>query len=310
MKLLKERSRIYKNRPYFKYKVNIPAGAIQRGQFKEGEDLIITAKPGSLTLFQKHRTKQEFDGIRAQLYKECLKEFPHAREQDISFMKTFLKPQKGERILEIGAGSGFFSRHIAKAIGKKGILVVSDPSLDQLEEVRQLRQENIKTIQFVQFGSATVDFEEKKVDAVWSFGAMHHMFQKNKSFENLSNILKPDGRVIIGDVFCGSTLARHFDSQVARYCITGHEVSFWSKEYAQTICAVNGFEEPKFIDVNCKWKFKKRKDIGVFLYKLHAMTKTTPQECLRVAEEILGIKKETNHYILNWPMTFIITKKK
>ena len=308
MKLLKEKSRIYKGNAYYKFKVNLPAGAVDRAKFKQTEELQITAEPGQILLSKLNKTKQEFSGIRSKLYAEAMEEFPEARINDIGVMKKYLAPKNGERILEIGAGSGFFSKYISELIGDNGVLIVSDPSLDQLEEIKKLNKKNIQFIQFVQFGSKVVNLEKDKVDAVWSFGAMHHMFLKSKSFENLKRILKKNGRIVICDVFTGSNLAKHFDGPVAKYCITGHEVSFWSKEYVETLCYLYGFTPPKFYDLNLKWRFDKKEDIGLFLYKLHAMTKTTPGECLIGAEKILGIEEKDNHYILNWPMILFETK--
>jgi arsenite methyltransferase len=308
MKIQRQVSRRYKGNDYFKYKVNIPSGAIERAQLNIGDDVLITSEPGEITLSKQDHNKQQFDGERSQLYKEALIEYPNARAEDLKIMKRILKPQKGEKILEIGAGSGFFSGHIADLLEEKGQLIVSDPSLDQLETVKNLKRNNIEVIQFVQFGSKKVNLEKDKVDAVWSFGAYHHMFQKSKSFANIKRILKKGGRIVIGDVFNGSALAKHFDEQVARYCNIGHEVAFWNKEYAKTLCAINGFSEPKFYDINIKWKFNTKKDIGIFLYKLHAMTKTTVKECQKGAEDILGVKKVRNQYELNWPMTIMIIK--
>jgi len=310
MKILKEKSREYKGNSYFKFKVNIPKGAMERAQLNEGDEVQVTSEAGEILLSKKDKKKQEFDGIRARLYKECLREFPNAREQDIELMKKFFAPRLGERILEVGAGSGMFSRHIADIIGKNGRLIVSDTSLDQLDEIKQMEKENIDVILFVQFGSEKVDLEKDKVDGIWSFGAFHHLKQKVKAFENYSSILKKGGRLVIADVFQGSSLARHFDDKVAKYCITGHEVSFLSRDFADSLCFLVDFEKPKFYDINLHWKFNERTDIGLFLYKLHAMTKTTAENCLKGAEEILGVEKKGQFYCLNWPMTILITYKK
>lgn len=309
MKILKEKSRVYKGNPYFKYKVNIPEGALSRAHLKAGEDLQVTAESGEILLSTRIK-RQEFDGVRSSLYKESLREFPDARLEDIAVMKKFLATKAGERILEIGAGSGFFSGVISDLLGNKGRLIVSDPSLEQLEEIKKLGKKNIDVIQFIQFGSEKVNLEKQKFDAVWSFGAMHHTFKKSKTFENLSMLVKKGGRVVIADVFSGSNLARHFDDKVAKYCVTGHEVAFWSKEYAETICITNGMTRPKFYDLDIKWRFKNKRDIGMFLYKLHGMTKTTPENCLKGAEEILGISKRDGLYCLNWPMTLFVTYKR
>ena len=52
----------------------------------------------------------EFIGIRSKLYKECLKEFPHVRDEEINALKKYLTPKDNETILEVGAGSGLLSK--------------------------------------------------------------------------------------------------------------------------------------------------------------------------------------------------------
>ncbi len=246
----------------------------------------------------------EFSGVRANLYKECLREFPHARDEDIEVMKKYLAPKENEVILEVGAGSGFFSGILSDMVKQ---LIVSDPSNEQLDEVKNLKKKNIK---LVEAGADTLTLEKETIDAVWSFGAIHHCFNKTKSFQNFARILKKNGRLVIADVWHGSKLAKHFDDKVAKFCVTGHEVAFWTDEFAESLCFLSGLEKPKIYDLNIKWKFKTKEEIGTFLYKIHAMTKTTPQECLEGAEEILGIEKKDGMYCLNWPMKVMISKKK
>ena len=122
-------------------------------------------------------------------------------------------------------------------------------------------------------------------------------------------MLKSGGRIVIGDVFEKSKLAKHFDEKVDRYCITGHHVEFWTDKMTYEICKKEGLQKPKIKKLKIKWKFKSEKDLGIFLYKIHAMTKTTPEECLKGAKEILGIKKRKGLYELNWPMKVIIIRK-
>lgn len=246
----------------------------------------------------------EFSGERSRLYRECLREFPHARSEDIEVMKKYLAPKDGETILEIGAGSGFFSKVLADMVKK---LIVSDPSAEQLEEVRQLHKKNIEVREE---GADTLTSGKETADAIWSFGAMHHCLNKTKAFRNFARILKKGGRLILADVYHGSKLAKHFDTQVAKFCVVGHEVAFWTKEFGESLCFLTGFEKPRYYDLNIQWKFNTKEEIGTFLYKIHAMTKTTPQECLKGAEEILGIEKKGEKFCLNWPMKVMVSKKK
>lgn len=248
----------------------------------------------------------EFDGVRAQLYKDALSDFPNARKGDIELMKQYLKPKTGEVVLEVGAGNGLFSGAIADAVLPKGKLIVSDPSLEQLHGVKELQRSNVEILHV---GADELNLPESSTDAVWSFGAVHHIFNKTKSFKNFYKALKSGGRLIIGDVFVGSKLAQHFDDRVAKYCVTGHDVSFLSPEYTESLCQIVGFQKPEFHNFNARWEFDSREDVGAFLYKLHAMTKTTPEECLRGAEDILGIEEKDGKFYLNWPMVMVVIRR-
>jgi len=50
MKILKEKSREYKGKPYYKYKVNIPGKILKESGFKEGDELQVKAKKGEVKL--------------------------------------------------------------------------------------------------------------------------------------------------------------------------------------------------------------------------------------------------------------------
>jgi bifunctional DNA-binding transcriptional regulator/antitoxin component of YhaV-PrlF toxin-antitoxin module len=50
MKILKEKSRVYNGKPYFKYKVNIPSEELEKAGFKEGDELEAKVKSGEIKL--------------------------------------------------------------------------------------------------------------------------------------------------------------------------------------------------------------------------------------------------------------------
>jgi hypothetical protein len=53
MKVLKEKSREYKGKPYYKYKVNLPDNLMKESGFKEGDELEAEAKKGEIKLNRK-----------------------------------------------------------------------------------------------------------------------------------------------------------------------------------------------------------------------------------------------------------------
>ncbi len=50
MKVLKEKSREYNGKSYFKYKVNIPSEDLEKAGFKEGDELTAEVKKGEIKL--------------------------------------------------------------------------------------------------------------------------------------------------------------------------------------------------------------------------------------------------------------------
>ncbi len=53
MKVLKEKSREYNGKPYYKFKINIPEGTLGDAGFKEGDELEADAKKGEIKLRKK-----------------------------------------------------------------------------------------------------------------------------------------------------------------------------------------------------------------------------------------------------------------
>jgi hypothetical protein len=53
MKVLKVKSRNYKGKQYYKYRINLPEELLKEAGFKEGDDLIAQAKNGEIRLKKK-----------------------------------------------------------------------------------------------------------------------------------------------------------------------------------------------------------------------------------------------------------------
>jgi len=53
MKIIKEKSREYNGKPYFKYKINLPEAVLKEAGFKEGEELDVNVLRGEVRLKKK-----------------------------------------------------------------------------------------------------------------------------------------------------------------------------------------------------------------------------------------------------------------
>lgn len=251
----------------------------------------------------------EFIGRRSATYKDALSLYPQAWAQDIEVMRQHLEFCQGEKILEFGAGNGYFSRAIARLIGPSGLLVVTDPSVEQLDALQD-DDGTVSNVEIVAQSADQLDLPIRGFDAIWSRGAIHHVRDKTSAFRRFALHARSGGRLVIYDIFAGTRLAQYFDAFVARSCCTGHEVAFLSREFAESLCELTGWTSPRFREVIVPWEFDDRKQIGEFLRLLFAATDDySEKDCLVAAEEYLGVSPTRTGCALMWPMTIMTARR-
>jgi ubiquinone/menaquinone biosynthesis C-methylase UbiE len=260
--------------------------------------------------------KYLFTGARARLFKDALTEYPNARRDCLGLMRRHLEPSAGEHVLGFGEGSGFFCRAIAEAVGATGKYVITEPSPELFCHIAQ----DVLDLPHV-FTEITavedIDVPKGSFDKAWACGAFHHCANQTEAIARIFRALKPGGRMVIFDIFAGTPLARHFDTCVARYCETGHEVKFLSDEFARTLCFLAGFDEAKVEIVNIPHRlcFASEWDMGNFILKMHAMTRLTGTTEERIAKTITSLKehltveREGDTWVLHFDQKGLIAVK-
>lgn len=110
-----------------------------------------------------------------------------------------LKISRGQRIADLGSGSGLFSRPLAKAAGENGVVYAIDIDADLLKHVETTAREqqigNIRTV------LATVDDPKipEPVDLIAIIDTLHHIEGRPAYLSNLKRYLRPQGRIAIID---------------------------------------------------------------------------------------------------------------
>lgn len=108
-----------------------------------------------------------------------------------------LKP--GDRVADIGSGSGLFTRPIARAVGPTGVAYAVDIDGGLLKVVeRSAKEAGIENIRTV-----LADPDDPKVpepvDVVLICDALHHIGNQGPYMKTLSKYVKPGGRVAVID---------------------------------------------------------------------------------------------------------------
>ena len=98
-------------------------------------------------------------------------------------------------VLEIGAGTGRDSELIARRLAGK--FYVQDLSLAILE--KSFERLSTFDIEFSVFNACYIPFPDNYFDAVFHFGGLNTFSDIKRTFDEISRVTKPGGRVVIGD---------------------------------------------------------------------------------------------------------------
>jgi arsenite methyltransferase len=109
-----------------------------------------------------------------------------------------LKP--GETVVDIGAGTGYFTRRFAKAVGPTGRAI----GLDVEPAMVAYMHNDAKKLGLTNYQARVVkrdnpELAPRSVDLIFMCDTFHHLENRPAYFHRLIQALKPDGRVAIVD---------------------------------------------------------------------------------------------------------------
>jgi len=110
-----------------------------------------------------------------------------------------LNVKPGQRICDLGSGSGLFTRPLAQAVGPQGAVYAVDIDPGLLKHVEKTAQEqklaNIKTVL-----AAEADPKiPEPVDLIAIIDTLHHIANQPTYLKNLRRYLRPNGRIAVID---------------------------------------------------------------------------------------------------------------
>jgi ubiquinone/menaquinone biosynthesis C-methylase UbiE len=115
---------------------------------------------------------------------------------DAVLSRLALKP--GMAVADIGAGSGLFSRPLAKAVAPSGKVYAVDIQQDLLDHINQRdKEEHITNIQTVLGEYDDPKLPARNVDLAFINDVLHHIQHRAAYLKALGTYMKPDGRIAI-----------------------------------------------------------------------------------------------------------------
>jgi len=132
--------------------------------------------------------------------------------------------QPGERVLDLGSGSGTDSFAAATLTGATGQVTGIDMTKAQLAKAERLRAAaNLDQVRFVEGHIEDVPLPDGSCDVVVSNGVINLAADKSAVFSEVARVLAPGGRLALADIVSQRPLAESItcDAELWAACVGG-----------------------------------------------------------------------------------------
>jgi ubiquinone/menaquinone biosynthesis C-methylase UbiE len=117
-------------------------------------------------------------------------------------LRSVLRPQPGERLLEIGVGTGYYSLELAKWAAPEGTLELFDLQQKFLDHVmRAAAGRGLANLVPTQGDATDLPHEDASVDAVILTAVLGEIPDSAAALREIRRVLKPEGRLVVGELF-------------------------------------------------------------------------------------------------------------
>jgi arsenite methyltransferase len=107
----------------------------------------------------------------------------------------------GDRVVDLGSGAGIDSLIAAKKVGPDGRVIGVDMTPAMLEKARYAADEaGLANVEFREGYAEELPVDDGWADVVISNGVLNLVPDKAAALEEVARVLKPDGRLQIGDI--------------------------------------------------------------------------------------------------------------
>ena len=117
-------------------------------------------------------------------------------------LRQILSPAPGERILEVGPGTGYYSLQLADWISPRGQLDIFDVQPEMLEHtMRRAAQTDAINIVATVGDAVKLPYADATFDAACLTLVLGEIPDQDAALRELARVLKPGGRLIVGELF-------------------------------------------------------------------------------------------------------------
>jgi ubiquinone/menaquinone biosynthesis C-methylase UbiE len=117
-------------------------------------------------------------------------------------LREILEPQPGERVLEIGPGTGYYTLDLAEWTGPKGAIEILDLQQQMLDHtIRRAREHGLWNVNPTRGDARELGFEDDSFDAAILITVLGEIPDQDAALREVARVLRPGGRLIVGELF-------------------------------------------------------------------------------------------------------------
>jgi ubiquinone/menaquinone biosynthesis C-methylase UbiE len=117
-------------------------------------------------------------------------------------LRSVLEPVAGERVLEVGPGTGYYALPVARWLGPSGRLDVLDIQQEMLDHtLRRAASEGIANIAGERADAREMPYEDSSFDAAYLVTVLGEIPDQEAALRELRRVVKPGGRIVVGELF-------------------------------------------------------------------------------------------------------------
>ncbi len=117
-------------------------------------------------------------------------------------LRSVLRPQPGERVLEIGPGVGYYTLDMAEWVGPEGTIEIFDLQQEFLDHTMgRAAKRNLANVVPTRGDATALPYEDGSIDAVVLTAVLGEIPDPLAALRQIRRVLKPSGRLIVGELF-------------------------------------------------------------------------------------------------------------
>ena len=117
-------------------------------------------------------------------------------------LREVLRAESGERILEIGPGTGYYTLDIAEWVGVDGKVEIFDLQQEMLDHtMRRAAERGLANVEPIQGDAASLPYPDDSMDAVVLVTVLGEIPDRDAALREIRRVLRPGGRLVVGELF-------------------------------------------------------------------------------------------------------------